>query len=182
MRVTGHRTASAWPMLLALSMTGAVTAGGDVNPSDKRPTGETYEQILERLGDGVRENLVIRAEHDSRTDARKHKRFYADLQPLDDLPAYVPKQAVSGTIRVSGLYLHDGLIREQWIRAFEHFHPQAKVVITQKGTIASGAVDIETGPRISDRLRALGIRQATATPVRDRLGRGSYDVGWAQPS
>jgi len=98
-----------------------------------------------------------------------------DLQPLDDLPAYVPREAVSGTIRVSGLYLHDGLIREQWIRAFERFHPQAKVVITQKGTIASGAVDIETGPRISDRLRA-------ASEYEQATGERLFEIDWATGS
>lgn len=159
----------------------AATADGAVH-DEKKPTGETYEQILSRMGDGNRENIVIRAEHDSRTDARKHKRFYTDLQPLRDLPPYRPSQAVSGTIRVSGLYLHDGLIRDQWIEAFQRFHPQAKVVITQKGTIASGGVDIETGPRISDRLRAASeYEQATGERLFEiDWATGSYDVpGWS---
>jgi len=184
---SGRRTGllRAAPALLAFGMAGISAASEQVPPvvaDDKRPTGETYEEIFERLGDGNRENLVIRAEHDSRTDARKHKRFYTDLQPLSDLPAYRPTQRLSGTIRVSGLYLHDGLVRQQWIDAFKRFHPDVEVVITQKGTIASGAVDIETGPRISDRLRAASEYELATG---ERLfeidwASGSYDVpGWS---
>lgn len=157
----------------------AATAGAQ---EDKRPTGESYDQILDRLGDGVKENLVIRGEHNSRTDSRKHKRFYTELSPLQDFPHYRPRQKLAGTIRISGLYLHDGLIKDQWIAAFQKFHPGVKVVITQKGTIASGAVDIETGPRISDRLRAASqYEQATAERLFEiDWATGSYDVpGWS---
>jgi len=162
----------------ALATAGATAIAQD----DKRPTGETYEQILTRLGDGMKENLVIRGEHDSRTDARKHKRFYTDLQPLADLAPYRPTQQLAGTIKISGLYLHDGLIKDQWIAAFERFHPKVKVIISQKGTIASGAVDIETGPRISDRLRAASqYEQATGERLFEiDWATGSYDVpGWS---
>ncbi len=159
-----------------------LTSGVAGAQDDKRPTGETYEQILERLGDGMRENLIIRSEHDARTDARKHKRFYSDLQPLSDLPRYQPARQLEGTIRVSGLYLHDGLIKDQWISTFRRFHPKVKVVIVPKGTIASGTVDIETGPRISDRLRAASqYEQATGERLFEiDWATGSYDVpGWS---
>jgi hypothetical protein len=56
------------------------------------------------------------------------------------------------------------------------------VVISQKGTIASGAVDIETGPRISDRLRAASqYEQATGERLFEiDWATGSYDVpGWS---
>lgn len=167
-------------VLVAAASVAAIS--GASAQEDKRPTGESYSQILNRLGDGMRENLIIREEHDARTDARKHKRFYTDLQPLADLPSYQPTQQLSGTIKISGLYLHDGLIKDQWIAAFQRFHPNVKVVILPKGTIASGAVDIETGPRISDRLRAAS-QYELATG--ERLfeidwATGSYDVpGWS---
>lgn len=167
-------------MLLAATMLAGGVAVAQVDP--KAPTGENYDQILERLGDGVKENLVIRGEHDSRTNARKHKRFYTDLEPLTEFPAYAPKQQLSGTIRVGGLYLHDGLIKDQWIAAFQKFHPNVKVVITPKGTLASGTVDIETGPRISDRLRAASqYEQATGERLFEiDWATGSYDVpGWS---
>lgn len=157
-------------------------ASAAVAQDDKRPTGESYDQILTRLGDGMYENIIIRGEHDARTDARKHKRFYTDLQPLADFPAYQPTQKLTGTIRVSGLYLHDGLIKDQWIAAFQKFHPGVKVVITPYGKIASGAVDIETGPRISDRLRAASqYEQATGERLFEiDWASGSYDVpGWS---
>ncbi|WP_100866550.1 PstS family phosphate ABC transporter substrate-binding protein [Novosphingobium kunmingense] len=158
-----------------LSVAALVAATGTAAQEDKRPTGETYEQILARLGDGMRENLIIRGEHDSRTEARKHKRFYTDLQPLADLPPYRPAKQLEGRIRVSGLYLHDGLIKDQWIEAFQRFHPQVKVEIVPKGTIASGAVDIETGPRISDRLRA-------ASQYELATGERLFEIDWATGS
>ena len=136
---------------------------------------ETYDSLLAKLGDGMLDNIVIRGVHAARTDARAHHRFYTDLQDMTAWPAYRPRQQVSGTIRVSGLYLHDGLIMDQWVRDFEHFQPGAKVVITQHGTIASGAVDIETGPRIADRLRAASEYEAAT-------GQHLYAIDWATGS
>src|ERR1700750_591590 len=100
--------------LLAFAAIASLGIGAAPAQDDKRPTGETYAQILDRLGDGMLENIVIRGEHNARTDARAHKRFYTDLAPLSDLQPYKPQQQVTGTIRVSGLYLHDGLIMDQW--------------------------------------------------------------------
>ena len=173
-----------WLVVLLTTAAGLLVGQAAAEPQadDKRPTGETYEQILARLGDGMRENLVIRGEHDARTEARKQRRFYTDLQPLSDLPPYRPRQQLSGTIRISGLYLHDGLIKDQWIAAFQRFHPQVRVEILPKGTIASGAVDIETGPRISDRLRAASqYERATGERLFEiDWATGSYDVpGWS---
>ncbi|HZV08405.1 MAG TPA: substrate-binding domain-containing protein, partial [Novosphingobium sp.] len=160
--------------LIALAAT--MTSAQEENaPDSKRPTGETYDQILHRLGDGMLENIVIRGEHNARTDARAHKRFYTDTAPLADLPPYRPGRQVSGTIRVSGLYLHDGLIMDRWIRDFQRFQPGAKVIISQHGTIASGKVDIETGPRINDRLRA-------ASEYERATGLRMFEIDWATGS
>ncbi|WP_205590044.1 hypothetical protein [Sphingomonas paeninsulae] len=89
-------------MLLVL---GASAATAQMSESEKQPTDENYDQILNRLGDGLLENLGIRGEHNARTDSRAKKRFYTNLKPMDAYPAYQPKQQVSGTIRVSGLCL-----------------------------------------------------------------------------
>lgn len=122
-------------LLIATALTSAVAVAAPQD--DKRQTGETYDQLLARLGDGVKENLVIRGEHNARTDARKHKRFYTDLEPLTEFPAYQPNRQLTGTIRVGGLYLHDGLIKDQWVAAFQRFHPGVKVVITPKGSLST---------------------------------------------
>lgn len=167
-------------LIVVTALSGAVAMAAPQD--DKRQTGETYDQIFARLGDGVKENLVIRGEHNARTDSRKHKRFYTDLEPLSEFPHYQPKQQLTGTIRVGGLYLHDGLIKDQWIEAFQRFQPGVKVIITPKGTLASGTVDIETGPRISDRLRAASqYEQATGERLFEiDWATGSFDVpGWS---
>jgi ABC-type phosphate transport system substrate-binding protein len=160
---------------LALGTAALALSVGAGAQEDKSPTKETYQQIHDRLGDGMLENIVIRGEHNARTDARAHKRFYTDLSPLADLPAYVPKQQVAGTLRVSGLYLHDGLIMDQWVKDFARFQPGVKLVISQHGTIASGKVDIETGPRISDRLRA-------ASEYERSVGQRMFEIDWATGS
>lgn len=159
------------PLTLSLIAAGCATAQEEL----KRPTGETYEEILDRLGDGMKENIVIRGEHNSRTDARKHARFYTDLQPLDDFPRYEPARKLSGKIRISGLYLHDGLIKDQWIEAFEAYHPDVEVEILPHGTIASGGVDIQTGPRIQDRI-------GEVTQYEKATGEHLFEIDWATGS
>ncbi len=114
--------------------------------------------------------------------ARAHKRFYTDLSDLKCFPPYPPIAGLKGTIRVSGLYPHDGLIMDQWVEAFERLQPGVKVVITQKGSVASGDVDIETGPRVADRLRAVSeFEQATGERIFEiDWATGSYNVpGWS---
>jgi ABC-type phosphate transport system substrate-binding protein len=168
--------------MFASSMVILALAGTAQAQEDKRSTGETYDQILARLGDGMRENIVIRGEHNARTDARAKKRFYTDLSDLSGFPGYRPVAGLKGTIRIGGLYLHDGLIMDQWVAAFERFQPGVKVIITQKGSVAAGDVDIETGPRVSDRLRAVSeFEQATGERIFEiDWATGSFDVpGWS---
>ena len=53
------------------------------------------------------------------------KAYYpADKWDLSDLPAYVPKEKISGTIRLWGSnYIVDGNLGEYWEKAFQKFHP-----------------------------------------------------------
>src|SRR4051812_6859184 len=56
------------------------------------------------------------------------KTYYAaDKFDLSDLPAYQPKEQVSGTIRVWGSnYIVDGKVGEYWEKEFQKFHPGVK--------------------------------------------------------
>src|SRR5438552_18572011 len=53
------------------------------------------------------------------------KAYYpADKWDLSDLPSYVPKERVSGTLRLWGSnYITDGNLGEYWEKAFRKFHP-----------------------------------------------------------
>jgi phosphate transport system substrate-binding protein len=49
---------------------------------------------------------------------------YTKKWDLSDLPAYKPKQQVSGTLRIWGSnYLKDGPLGEFWATEFKKFHP-----------------------------------------------------------
>ena len=56
------------------------------------------------------------------------KAYYpADKWDLSDLPAYAPKERITGTIRLWGSnYITDGNLGEYWQKAFEKFHPEVK--------------------------------------------------------
>lgn len=166
--------------MAAVAVTVLIGSGAAV--AQKPQGGETYDEVLERRGDGLKENMVIRGVHNEKTDFRKHRRFYTELIPLDQHPPYKPERQLSGTLRVSGLYLYAGTIADQWKTEFARFHPNVNLVFTPDGTVASGAVDIETGPRMSDRLRqASEYELATGERIFDiDWATGSYDVpGWS---
>ena len=56
------------------------------------------------------------------------KSYYpADKWDLSDLPAYVPKEKVSGTLRIWGSnYIVDSPLAGYWEKAFQKFHPGVK--------------------------------------------------------
>ena len=146
------------------------------------PAPSRYDQQLQKLGDGLKENMAIRDVHFEKTEDRKHKRFYTKEWDLSGLPEYKPSRQFTGTIRVSGNYLVAGAIADRWKKDFEALQPGVNVVMTQEGTVASGAVDIETGPRINDRLReASRFEQQKREAVTEiDWATGSYNVpGWS---
>ncbi|WP_205590043.1 substrate-binding domain-containing protein [Sphingomonas paeninsulae] len=71
---------------------------------------------------------------------------------------------------------------DEWVKDFQRLQPGAKVVIVQNGTVASGKVDIQTGPRVADRLREVSeYERSTGERIFEvDWATGSYDVpGWS---
>src|ERR1700737_3055528 len=95
----------------------------------------TYDGVIAKYGDGLKENLRIRFWHDEYTGGRASKRFYTATWDLNDLPDYAPKRQLSGTLRVSGNYLVTGVVGKLWVEGFAKFHPQVKVVTSAGGDL-----------------------------------------------
>ena len=114
---------------------------------------------------------------------------YTKRWDLSDLPHYVPKQQVTGTLRIWGNnYIKDGPLGDYWVAAFAKFQPNLKIEYhLPTGTIAVSAVaagiaDIGMNYKatLSDRLifEQVFHHPVTEIPVLT----GAYDVyGWGPP-
>ena len=106
---------------------------------------------------------------------------------LSELPHYVPKRQLSGTLRVWGLsYLQDGPLGQYWVDAFRKYQPGLKVEYhlptgaVGVPALATGVADIGVNYKatLTDRL---DFEQVFHHPVTEiTVATGSYDVyGWA---
>ena len=134
-----------------------------------------YDAAVAKYGDGLYENLKIRSAHDASTETRQGKSFYPATMDLGDVPPYVPTRQFSGTIRVSGGYLVLGKVGQLWTEGFEKFQPGVKVVASAGGDLASGQIDIQTGPRVNDRL-------VEASKFEGRTKHRVFEIDWATGS
>ncbi len=115
------------------------------------------------------------------------KSYYpADKWDLSDLPAYVPQEAVSGTIRLWGSnYIVDGRLGEYWEQAFRQFHPGVKFefhMLTTRAAVPSlvfGVADLGIGRKIKTEELQLYQRYKNGDPLEIVVATGSYNVtGW----
>jgi len=114
---------------------------------------------------------------------------YKKRWDLSDLPHYVPKQQVTGTLRIWGNnYLKDGPLGGYWQEAFAKFQPNLKIEYhLPTGTIAVSAVaagiaDIGMNYKatLSDRLIFEQVFHHPLTEI--SAVTGSFDVyGWGPP-
>lgn len=143
---------------------------------------DTYDGAIAALGDGLKENMLFRKVHDNVTDARAGVTHYTPTWDLSDLPSYEPKQPITGTVRVSGYYLSLGKVADLWKEEFAKYQPNIKVITSVKGDLAKGEVDIQTGPRMNDRIGEISDfeRQTKHPPLEIDWATGAYDVpGWS---
>ncbi len=118
------------------------------------------------------------------------KAYYpADQWDLSDLPAYQPKEPVTGTIRMWGSnYITDGSLGEYWEKAFRKFHPGVKFeyhMLTTRAAVPSlvfGVSDLGIGRKITTEELQLYQRYKNHDPLEITIATGSYNVtGW-QPA
>ena len=115
------------------------------------------------------------------------KAYYpADKWDLSDLPAYVPQQKISGTIRLWGSnYIVDGKLGEYWEKAFQKYHPGVKFeynMLTTRAAVPSlvfGVADLGIGRKIKTEELQLYQRYKNHDPLEIVVATGSYNVtGW----
>ena len=123
------------------------------------------------------ENLKIKGE----------KSYYlADKFDLSALPAYAPRQKVTGTIRLWGSnYIVDGKVGEYWEKEFQKFHPGVKFdynMLTTRAHVPSlvfGVSDLGMGRKIKTEELQLYQRYKNRSPLEITIATGSYNVtGW----
>jgi phosphate transport system substrate-binding protein len=111
---------------------------------------------------------------------------YTKRWDLSQLPNYVPKRQLSGTLRIWGLsYLEDGPLGKYWADAFERYQPRLKIVYhvptgaIAVAALATGVADIGVNYKatLTDRLDFEQVYHHPVTEV--TVATGSYDVyGW----
>src|ERR1700694_723904 len=142
-----------------------------------------------RAGDGdkVSTGLAMQEARAEGLKAKGKKSFYpANQWDLSDLPAYVPREKVTGTIRLWGSnYIVDGNVGEYWERAFSKFHPDVKFaynMLTTRAAVPSlvfGVSDLGMGRKITTEELQLYQRYKNHDPLEITIATGSYNVsGW----
>ena len=115
------------------------------------------------------------------------KAYYpANQWDLSDLPAYVPKEPVSGAIRLWGSnYITDSNLGAYWEKAFQKFHPGVKFeynMLTTRAAVPSlvfGVADVGIGRKIKTEELQLYQRYKNRDPLEIVVATGSYNVtGW----
>jgi len=113
--------------------------------------------------------------------------FYANKWDLSGLPSYVPRQKVSGSIRMWGLnYLSDGLLAKYWEDGFRSYQPGVTfdlhlyTALTAFCGLNTGLADLAPSRKITfDDLEGFE-RMFNHDPLEITMVTGSYDVpGWA---
>ncbi|MDB6127640.1 MAG: hypothetical protein JWM35_1536 [Verrucomicrobia bacterium] len=112
---------------------------------------------------------------------------YTQRWDLSDLPHYVPKQQLSGTLRVWGNnYIRDGFLAEYWKEGFKKFQPNLKIEYNLPTTgiaipsLSCGVSDVamSRAATIMDLLTFEQVYHHSITEI--TAVTGSYDVyGWA---
>lgn len=139
-------------------------------------------------GDAVQstEGLDMQVARGKMMTKRGHTIAYTRKFDLSGLPHYVPKQKVSGTIRVWGSnYITDGYVGGYWEDAFEKFQPGVTFQWHMKTTLAAvpslvfGVSDLGIGRKITFSELEMYQRYTNQDPVEISAATGSYDVpGW----
>ena len=114
---------------------------------------------------------------------------YTKKWDLSDLPHYVPKVHLTGTIRVWGNnYIRDGYLAEYWEKEFKKFQPDVTIEYHLPTTgigipaLSTGVADVAMSRRaiIMDLLTFEQVYHYPVTEV--EAVTGSYDVyGWSPP-
>jgi phosphate transport system substrate-binding protein len=132
------------------------------------------------------EGLDMQAARAKMMTVRGKKIAYTKKWDLSGLPAYEPKQKVSGTLRMWGSnYITDGFLGGYWEAELRKYQPDLKFEFRMKTTLAAvpslifGVSDIGIGRKITFAEQELFERYTDRPPIEIEVATGSYDVpGW----
>jgi phosphate transport system substrate-binding protein len=132
------------------------------------------------------DGMAMQAARGRMMTVRGTKVAYTKKFDLSALPAYVPKQKVSGALRLWGSnYITDGYLGSYWEAAFKKYHPGITFDFHMKTTLAAvpalvfGVADIGIGRKITFSELELYQRYTDRSPIELDIATGSYDVpGW----
>ena len=135
----------------------------------------------------IRDPLKVQEGRQKKLQLRGSKRYYSEQWKLDDLPAYAPKQKVSGVIRQWGSnYFADSPLGKMWEEGFKKHHPEIRFEDELKTALAGipaltfGMADIAPMRHITSDEMLLYQRYHSAWPVEITVVTGSLDVpGWS---
>ena len=135
----------------------------------------------------IRDPLKVQEGRQKKLQLRGSKRYYSEQWKLDDLPAYAPKQKVSGVIRQWGSnYFADSPLGKMWEEGFKKHHPEItfedelKTALAGIPALTFGMADIAPMRHITSDEMLLYQRYHSAWPVEVTVVTGSLDVpGWS---
>jgi phosphate transport system substrate-binding protein len=135
----------------------------------------------------IRDPLKVQEGREAKLRLRGSKTYYSERWKLDDLPAYVPNQKVSGVIRLWGSnYFADGSLGKRWEDGFRKHHPgvafknELKTALAGIPALTFGLADIAPMRHITSDETLLYQRYHDSWPLEITVVTGSLDVpGWS---
>ena len=141
----------------------------------------------ERASAQIRDPLKVQEGREKKLQLRGSKSYYSEQWNLDDLPAYAPKQKVSGVIRQWGSnYFADSPLGKMWEDGFKKYHPgiqfkdELKTALAGIPALTFGMADIAPNRHITSDETLLYQRYHSSFPVEITIVTGSLNVpGWS---
>ncbi len=135
----------------------------------------------------IRDPLKVQEGREEKLLLRGSKTYYSKQWNLDDLPAYSPRQKVSGVIRQWGSnYFADSSLGKRWEEGFKKHHPGIKFEDELKTALAGipaltfGLADVAPLRHITSDELLLYQRYHSSWPVEITVVTGSLNVpGWS---
>jgi len=135
----------------------------------------------------IRDPLKVQEGRGEKLKLRGSKTYYSEQWNLDDLPAYSPRQKLSGVIRQWGSnYFADSSLGKRWEEGFKKHHPGIKFEDELKTALAGipaltfGMADIAPMRHITSDELLLYQRYHSSWPVEITVVTGSLNVpGWS---
>ena len=135
----------------------------------------------------IRDPLKVQEGRDAKLHKRGSVSYYAERWDLSDLPAYQPRQSVSGVIRLRGTnYFSDSDLQKTWEEGFRKFQPGIRFDTDLKTALAAipsltfKMADIAPARHITSDEMLLFQRYRSYLPTQVSVVTGSLNVpGWS---